>query len=163
MRVKVLSLDDIPDSERQKWTLARAPRIMTKRVFDRVKAQAVLLHPPSHKWGEQAILVLAGSEMMGHTFSSCNAKARRTRSRIVSSGVEDFFGGGWRLRENVRFSTPSTAANVMYGGSKDGWINWCLETDAGSLTLDEAFQLADSGKFELHFYRPPAHFFDAEL
>ena len=105
----------------QRWRL----RVPTKGII----ADMLLIHPRS----SNRILVLKGSDFSCTAKKSCPSLCKQIRNALVdhkkvSQSVE---GEAWIFREDVLFSSPSSAANVIQGHMESGPRSW--EKDGMSL------------------------------
>jgi hypothetical protein len=116
-------------------------------------AYAILLAPPSGKDEHQHLLVLKDSKLKKRA-GECKRHVREIREKLFALGP---IGGEYqdRLTEHVRFSSPSLAASVLYGGSRDGWISWQVHhglVSAPGETLESAYDSAKKGSFTITYY-----------
>lgn len=79
--------------------------------------------------------VLAGSQIDLDKPVIKNQSAIKTRQRLFAEGH-----GKAQLEENVTFSSPSTAAVFVLGGSQNGWVEW---VDDLGRTLDSVYRSHD--------------------
>ena len=64
--------------------------------------------------------MLKNSSMSPTETNSCAKSIRTLRSEMIDNGwVKD-----WTLTESIRFTSPSTAASALIGGSQNGLIMW---------------------------------------
>lgn len=65
--------------------------------------------------------------------------AQQKREDLIKAGIiARMADGKGEFKEDFRFSTPSQAANVVLGGSNNGWIIWKDAT--GEKSLDELYR-----------------------
>ena len=87
--------------------------------FVGLKAQAIYL-------GDKKMMVLRGSQARKDTtaLGKGTAKILEHRERLIRDGAFEDEGSHFKLTQNVQFDNPSTAAKVMSGASKNGWVEW---------------------------------------
>ncbi len=118
-------------------------------------AEAVLVHPPRTKGGGQQIMVLKGSMLQEEEKDSCSRSVANIRARLISFGkLKDRRDGTLYLNEHIVFASPSQAANVVHGESKNGWLFWRLGSHHGP-SLDEVTEMERRGETELIYYEKP--------
>ncbi len=66
------------------------------------------------------LVVLKGSKMNPKLRSSCDAGIAKERDNLVKTGKVK----NYEFKEDVTFSSPSTAAAVIAGGNSNGWDLW---------------------------------------
>ena len=80
--------------------------------------------------------VLEGSEIdMSRKCHSDNIEKQR-QTAIKNSNIVDI-GGKYKLNVSVSFTSPSSAAMFVLGGSTNGWVEW---KNKNGKTLDELFR-----------------------
>ncbi|MCY3569547.1 MAG: DUF4357 domain-containing protein [Chloroflexi bacterium] len=86
--------------------------------------------------GTKQLMVLRGSQARKETTALGNgaAKILERRERLIRDGVFKDMGTHFELTEDTRFDNPSSAAKVMSGAAKNGWVEW--KTPDGR-TLDD--------------------------
>ena len=80
--------------------------------------------------------VLEGSEIdMGR---KCHSdKMESQRQTAIQNGNISSIGGKYKLNVSVSFTSPSSAAMFVLGGSTNGWVEW---KNKDGKTLDELFR-----------------------
>jgi hypothetical protein len=74
---------------------------------------------------------------------------------LISLGKMKKTGDGMMLlEEDIVFGSPSQAANVVLGESKNGWLSWKLGHSAGA-SLSKAREQDREGHIKLLFYEKP--------
>lgn len=76
--------------------------------------------------------VLAGSEIDLDKSVIKNRVATESRSRLFGAS-----SGSKILNEDISFSSPSSAATFVLGGSQNGWVEW---VDSRGQTLDSVYR-----------------------
>ena len=80
--------------------------------------------------------VLEGSEIdMSRKCHSDNIEKQR-QTAIQNGNIADI-GGKYKLNVSVSFTSPSSAAMFVLGGSTNGWVEW---KNKDGKTLDELFR-----------------------
>ena len=80
--------------------------------------------------------VLEGSEIdMSRKCHSDNIEKQR-QTAIQNGNIADI-GGKYKLNVSVSFTSPSSAAMFVLGGSTNGWVEW---KNKNGKTLDELFR-----------------------
>ena len=80
--------------------------------------------------------VLEGSEIdMSRKCHSYNIEKQR-QTAIKNGNIVDI-GGKYKLNVSVSFTSPSSAAMFVLGGSTNGWVEW---KNKNGKTLDELFR-----------------------
>ncbi len=102
------------------WYLDAAPKV-----------KAVLIWPDRRPGYSQNIMVLKGSKFSNGHEPSCPDKAVRLREKLVDTGKLVREESALVLKEDIIFGSPSQAANVVLGLSKNGWDVWKKEFDIG--------------------------------
>jgi len=91
---------------------------------DYVEANGVLIFPPRPKRQNQQLMVLKDSEIKKWTEPSCPNKSTKMHKYIVRKKLINKLDDKWTLNCDIIFNSPSTAANVILGMSKNGWDWW---------------------------------------
>jgi hypothetical protein len=86
---------------------------------------------------------------------SCPRSVAKIRAELLGLGrLRDNKDGTLTLTEDVVFASPSQAANVVHGESKNGWLFWRLGDYRGP-SLGEADQMGRRGEADLIYYEKP--------
>jgi len=100
-------------------------------------------------------MVLKGSALQTFETDSCPRNAERIRKSLIGLGkVRRTTDGMMILEEDILFGSPSQAANVVHGESKNGWLFWKLGSHSGP-SLTEARQRDHEGRIKLVYYQKP--------
>jgi len=100
-------------------------------------------------------MVLKGSVVQSSHLDSCPRNAERIRKRLISLGkMKKTHDGMMLLEEDIVFGSPSQAANVVHGESKNGWLFWKLGHRTGA-SLSKAREQDREGHIKLLYYEKP--------
>jgi hypothetical protein len=86
------------------------------------------------EYTEDGLIVLTGSTANLHIVKSAAPYVSRYRDQFIKDGILVKEEKVYRFNENYIFPSPSTAADVILGGSANGWIVWKYKDGK---TLDE--------------------------
>ena len=84
--------------------------------------------------GSEGFVVRAGSQAVKDEVASIHAYLVDLRKSLLTQGVLEPAGAGYRLTQDYTFNSPSTAAGVLLGRSSNGRVEW---KDAKGRTLKE--------------------------
>lgn len=84
--------------------------------------------------GSEGFIVRAGSQAVKDEVPSIHAYLVELRKALLSQGVLEPAGSGYRMTQDYTFNSPSTAAGVLLGRSANGRTEW---KDAKGRTLKE--------------------------
>ncbi len=90
-------------------------------------------------YNEQGFVVLKGSIARRELTTSAHDTIEPRRNELLASGVLSSTKKGYQFERDWVFSTPSTAAAIICGGSSNGWTEW--KNDRGQ-TLDRVYRKA---------------------
>jgi len=82
----------------------------------------------------EGFVVLKGSEMQEETSNTIGASFLNKRANLIDNNQVVSEDDKYVFKEDVIFSSPSTAASVVLGRRANGWVEW--KNTAGQ-TLDE--------------------------
>jgi hypothetical protein len=91
--------------------------------------------------GSEGFVVRAGSQAVKDEVASIHAYLADLRKSLLTQGVLEPAGAGYRVTQDYTFNSPSTAAGVLLGRSSNGRVEW---KDANGRTLKE-IQEAEAG------------------
>jgi Domain of unknown function (DUF4357) len=122
-------------------------------------ADAILIYPPRTQRAGQEIMVLKGSMVQNFETDSCPRNVLQTRQRLLSLGKIKLDricnpDGDMLLAEDIVFGSPSLAAGVVHGESKNGWHFWKLGNHHGQ-SLSQARVDENEGRLTLRYYEKP--------
>lgn len=83
---------------------------------------------------DDGFVVFRGSQAKKDTVPSCHDYVIVLRDRLLSDGILIEQNGILVFKENYIFSSPSTAAAVIFGRAENGWTKW---RNKKGKTLDE--------------------------
>lgn len=73
-------------------------------------------------------IVLAGSKIKEKETNSCDIRTKTNRNRLKELGI---ISDEYVFKDDYEFNSPSAAADVVFGGSQNGWTSW--KNDTGTL------------------------------
>ena len=85
-------------------------------------------------YNENGLVVLKGSTVCKEFTRSCPDNIKALRSKLLDQGILVKNAKGIEFSRDHAFSSPSTAAAIVCGASKNGWVTW--KNQSGK-TLDE--------------------------
>jgi hypothetical protein len=133
------------------------------------KVKAVLIWPDRRPGYSQKIMVLKGSKFRKRHEPSCPDKAVRLKEDLVDKGKLVREESDLVLNEDIIFGSPSQAANVVLGLSRNGWDVWKKKFNIGSISdkLWYEFSLSSAKKTKkvemeaaLIYYQEPENAYD---
>ena len=127
------------ESNRKRSPLPRASHALSNHDAgdkDTFELSFVGLKATATYLGAKQLMILHGSQARKDTTALGNgaAKILERRERLIRDGVFKDRGTHFELTQDTRFDNPSTAAKVMSGAAKNGWVEW--KTPDGR-TLDD--------------------------
>lgn len=75
-------------------------------------------------WIRSSMLVRAGSRLSATEQASMPVQYRKLRKKLIDDGTVHFVGKTPTFSKDYVFDNPSAAANVIAGGSKNGYEVW---------------------------------------
>lgn len=88
-------------------------------------------------YNEEGFVVLKASLARLEMTSSSHATVGPKREELIGAGVLVSAMTGCRFEGDLAFPTPSAAAQVVTGGSANGWVEWKI---ARGETLDAVYR-----------------------
>ena len=86
------------------------------------------------EYTNEGFLIKKGSTFEKGFRPSSTESTRKQRDKLITEGIIEFTEKGHRFKEDYLFNSPSTAGNIIAGGSTNGWLAW--KTKDGK-TMDE--------------------------
>jgi len=93
-------------------------------------------------YNEEGFVVLRGSIARRELTSSACDTIGPKRDELIAAGVLVPANDGFRFERDMAFNTPSAAAQIVTGGSANGWVEW---KNGRGQTLDDVYRKGPKG------------------